>query len=308
MKKIFQYSLFVLVGLVALTTLFFSIRQVLANAQIKREGQVVPALVPGLETTSQLEILPLYEEASADESFDFGHGVSYLIHTDSATILMDIGNNPAESAQLPALQNMQTLGIAWEEIDAIVISHPHPDHIGGVKAWQDNTLSFGDFTGDLSELPIYVPTSIAYSGGTLIQSSEPTLVSKDIATTGVISYPEVFPISLFTPKGHEQGLVIHVTGQGLVMITGCGHPTMERLVARAEALFDEQVVGVVGGLHYEKFSTEEVQPHIQFLEPRHPKLIALSPHDSSPEALAAFQSAFPEAYRSIQIGEAIQFP
>jgi 7,8-dihydropterin-6-yl-methyl-4-(beta-D-ribofuranosyl)aminobenzene 5'-phosphate synthase len=92
------------------------------------------------------------------------------------------------------------------------------------------------------------------------------------------------------------------------MITGCGHPGMERLVSRAETLFGNQVVGVVGGLHYEKVSTEEVQPHIQFLETRQPKLIALSPHDSSPEALAAFQSAFSEAYQFIKVGEVIQFP
>ena len=308
MKKFLLNSRFVLVGLVVLLTLFFTVRQVIVKAQIAREGQTAPAAAPALETTTRLEIIPLYEEASADESFDFGHGVSYLIRTDSSTILVDIGNNPAESTQLPALQNMQTLGISWEEIDAIVISHPHPDHVGGVKAWQDKTISFGDFTGDLSQMPIYVPTSIAYSGATLIQSSEPTLISPDSATTGVISYPEVFPIFLFNAKGYEQGLVIHVAGEGLVLITGCGHPTLETLVSRAEALFGKQVVGVVGGLHYEKVSAEDVQPHIQFLEPRHPRLIALSPHDSSPEALEAFQSAFPEAYQPLKVGEVIQFP
>lgn len=308
MNKILLYSLFILAGLAVLMTLFFTVRQVIARAQIEREGQIVLTSVPNLETTTLLEIVPLYEEASAEESFDFGHGVSYLIRTDSATILMDVGNNPSEAAKLPALQNMQTLGIPWEEIDAIVISHPHPDHVGGVKAWQDKTISFGDFTRDMSQMPIYVPTSIAYSGGTLIQSSEPTLVSQDIATTGAISYPEVFPISLFSAKGYEQGLVIDVAGQGLVMITGCGHPGMEKLVARAEVLFGKQVVGVVGGLHYEKLSNEEVQPHIRFLEPREPKLVALSPHDSSPEALEAFQSSFPKVYRFIKVGEAIQFP
>jgi 7,8-dihydropterin-6-yl-methyl-4-(beta-D-ribofuranosyl)aminobenzene 5'-phosphate synthase len=308
MKKILLYSLFVLVGLVVLTTLFFTVRQGIANSQIEREGQIVPASVPDLETTTRLEIIPLYEEASADESFDFGHGVSYLIRTDSAAILMDIGNNPIESSQLPSLQNMQALGIHWEEIDAVVISHPHPDHVGGVKAWQNKTISFGDFTGDLSGTPVFVPTHLTYSGATLIQSVEPTLISRDIATTGVISYPEVFPISLFNAKGYEQALVIHVAGEGLVMITGCGHPTMEKLVTRAEALFGEQVVGVVGGLHYEKVSAEDAQPHIQFLEPRQPKLIALSPHDSSPEALEAFQSAFSEAYQFIRVGKAVQFP
>ena len=308
MKKIFLYSVSILSSVTVLSILFFSGRQMITRAQVEHEWQTTPNFAPQLEATTRLEIIPLYEEARKDESFDFGHGVSYLIRTDSATILMDLGNNPVESVHLPSLQNMQSLEIPWEEIDAVVISHPHPDHIGGIKAWQDNTLSFGDFAGDVNELPIYVPASITYAGATLIQSSEPTLVSKDIATTGLIAYPEVFPISLFSAKGYEQGLVIHVAGQGLVMITGCGHPTMEKLVLRAETLFGEQVIGVVGGLHYEKVSMEEVQPHSHFLESRQPKLIALSPHDSSPEALETFQSAFSEAYRFIKVGEAIQFP
>lgn len=308
MKKMLLYSLVVLFGLVVLSVLFFTVRQALANAQIEREWQAVPASIPNLETTTRLEIIPLYEEDRPDESFDFGHGVSYLIRTDSATILMDIGNNPAESAKLPSLQNMQALGIAWDEIDAIVISHPHPDHVGGVKAWQNKTISFGDFTGDLSKMPIYVPIPMTYPGATLIHTSEPTLISTDIGTTGVISYPEVFPLSLFNPKGYEQGLVINVAGEGLVMLTGCGHPTMEKLVSRTEALYGQQVVGVVGGLHYEGASTEDIKPHIQFLQPRQPRLIALSPHDSSPETLEAFQSAFSEAYQFVRVGEAIQFP
>jgi metal-dependent hydrolase (beta-lactamase superfamily II) len=183
--------------------LFFTVRQTIVRGQVEREWLKAGVSAPNLETTTRLEILPLYEEDRRNERFDFGHGVSYLIRTDSTTILMDLGNNPAESVHLPALQNMQALGIPWDEIDAIVISHPHPDHIGGIKAWQDNTLSFGDFTGNLSNMPIYVPESLAYSGAKLIPTAEPTSISKDIATTGTISYPEVFPISLFSAKGYE---------------------------------------------------------------------------------------------------------
>jgi 7,8-dihydropterin-6-yl-methyl-4-(beta-D-ribofuranosyl)aminobenzene 5'-phosphate synthase len=308
MKRILLSSFVVLLALVTIAVLFFTVRQALTKAEIKREEQVVPKSILNLETTTRLEILPLYEEDRANEDFEFGHGVSYLIRTDSATVLMDIGNNQAESAQLPSLHNMQALGIPWEEIDTIVISHPHPDHVGGVQAWQNKTLSFGDFTGDLSQMTIYAPSPVTYVGATLIHSSDPILISKDIGTTGAISYPEVFPIFLFSPKGAEQAVVINVAGKGLVMITGCGHPTMEKLVTRAEALFGGQVVGVVGGLHYEKASAEDVKPHIQFLEPRQPKLVALSPHDSSPEALKTFQSAFPEAYQVLQVGNTIQFP
>jgi 7,8-dihydropterin-6-yl-methyl-4-(beta-D-ribofuranosyl)aminobenzene 5'-phosphate synthase len=203
---------------------------------------------------------------------------------------------------------MQKLGIAWEEIDALVISHPHPDHVGGVKAWQNQTVSLGDFTGDLGQMPIYVPIPMTYSDATIIHSAEPTLISSDVGTTGVITFPEVFPIYIFDPKGHEQGLVINVANEGLVLITGCGHPTLEKLVVRAEALYGGQVVGVVGGLHYGEASLEGIKPHIQFLEGRQPKLIALSPHDSSPQVLEAFQSAFSDAYQFIRVGESIQFP
>jgi len=308
MKKILLYSFFGFVGLVVLSVLFFGVRQALAKVQVQREWQATPTSISNLRTTTRLEIIPLYENASTDESLDFGHGVSYLIRTDSATVLLDLGYNPNESPQLPSIQNMQMLGISWDEIDAIVISHPHPDHVGGVKAWQNKTISFGDFTGDLSNLPIYVPIPMLYSGAKMIHSAEPTLVGRDIGTTGVISFPEVFPVYLFDPKGHEQGLVIHVAGQGLVLITGCGHPTLEKLVTRAEALYGGQVVGVVGGLHYESASMDKVQPHIQFLQARHPKLIALSPHDSGPETLQAFQAAFPDAYQYVRVGETIQFP
>jgi 7,8-dihydropterin-6-yl-methyl-4-(beta-D-ribofuranosyl)aminobenzene 5'-phosphate synthase len=308
MKKFLLYSFFTLIGLVVLATLFFTIRQGIAKAQIEREGQIVPTSVPTLETTTRLEILPLYENDRADESFVAGHGVSYLIRTDTATILMDLGHNPDESAGVPSLQNMQELGIPWEEIDAVMISHPHPDHMGGVKAWQSKTLSLGDFPADRNQMPIYVPVPMGSSAGITIHSAEPTRISNDTATTGVISFPEVFPVNLFDPRGHEQGLVIDVAGQGLVLITGCGHPTLERLVARAEALYGREVVGVVGGLHYGAASSEDLQPHIQFLEPRQPKLIALSPHDSSPEVIGVFQSAFSEAYQFIKVGEPIQFP
>jgi 7,8-dihydropterin-6-yl-methyl-4-(beta-D-ribofuranosyl)aminobenzene 5'-phosphate synthase len=308
MKKFLTSSLVVIVGLAVVITLFFVIRQTLTNAEIEREWSQAPAAAPALETTSRLEILPLYENDRADTSLEFGHGVSYLIRTDSATVLMDLGFNPTETAQLPAVKNMRALDIAWEEIDAVVVSHPHPDHVGGVKAWQNQTITFGDLADDLGQIPIYTPISMAHSGATWIHSAQPTRISRDMATTGVIAFPEVFPIFLFNAKGHEQALVVNVAGQGLVLITGCGHPTLEKLVLRAETLYEANVVGVVGGLHYGEGTNEEIQPHIQFLAPRQPKLVALSPHDSSPEVIEMFHAAFPDAYQFIRVGEAIQFP
>jgi 7,8-dihydropterin-6-yl-methyl-4-(beta-D-ribofuranosyl)aminobenzene 5'-phosphate synthase len=306
MKRLFLILFFALTGFFLIASLFFGIQKLQVNREIEDEWETVPTVIPPLDTTSRLEITPLYEEAGVDDGFIIGHGVSYLIRTDAATILMDVGNNPDRLEVAPFMQNMQKLGIDWNEIDRVVITHPHPDHIGGIAAWRQHTVSFGKLPTSMGDRLVFVPAKMAYQGA--IHATIPTLPSPDVATTGVISYPEVYPLSLFEPKGNEQALVIHVANEGLVVITGCGHPTMERLVERAETLYGLPVVGVVGGLHYEGATAEEVQPHIQFLQSRLLRLVALSPHDSSPEALEAFQSTFSDSYHPLSVGDTIQFP
>jgi 7,8-dihydropterin-6-yl-methyl-4-(beta-D-ribofuranosyl)aminobenzene 5'-phosphate synthase len=308
MKKLISIILFSLLALSLVAVAFFGIRQMLANREIAAELENLPDIAPQLQATSHLEIIPLYENAGSSDEYAIGHGVSYLIRTNSATVLMDVGHNPDASPIPPFEQNMQKLGISWDEIDRIVISHPHPDHVGGVDAWREHTVSMGDFElpDDLGDRLILVPAPVTFKNA--IHATVPTLPAPDVATTGIISYPEVFPISLFEPKGKEQALVVNIADEGLVLISGCGHPTLERLVERAEALYGATVIGVVGGLHYEAASAEDIQPHIQFLQPRQPKLVALSPHDSSPQVIAAFEKAFPTAYYSIRVGEAIKFP
>ena len=60
---------------------------------------------------------------------------------------------------------------------------------------------------------------------------------------------------------------------------------------------DLAVIGVVGGLHYEGQTAADVVVPIEFLASRNPQLVALSPHDSSLEAIEAFRVAFPQAYQ-----------
>ena len=301
MKRIMLIAFLLVTALV----LFLGVRQASAKRTIAKELNTPPVHVPPLETTTRLEILPLYEEASANPNLLSGHGVSYLIRTDAGTLLLDLGDNPDQQVTAPFMQNMQALGIDWAEVDWVVISHAHPDHIGGFDAWLQRTLFFGELPGGLGERLTFVPSVVKNKGA--IHATIPTRPSPDAATLGALPYPEVWPLSLRDPKGYEQALVVHVNGQGLVLITGCGHPTLETLVERAENLYGVPVVGVVGGLHFEGLSAEEVQPQIEFLQSRQPKLVALSPHDSSPEALAAFERAFVESYHTLMVGEVLQF-
>ena len=308
MKKVVRILLFVVVGLVVLFALFCSAHLVIIKGQVERESMDMPIFIPELETTSSLEILPLFEAEAIDEDLDKGHGVSYLIRTDQASVILDLGMNPPDTILPYFLRNFGTLEQDWSQIDAIVISHNHPDHVGGTQQWKKNTFTLGDFRLPLEDITFYTPVPMAYPGASLVYAQEPTSIRPDIATTGALSYVEVFPLSLLKPKNYEQALVVRVEGEGLVLITGCGHPGLERLVERAEALYREPVVGVVGGLHYGNASAADLQPEIDFLAARQPGLVALSPHDSQPAAIQAFADAFPQSYREIKVGHKIQFP
>ncbi|MEO8356652.1 MAG: MBL fold metallo-hydrolase [Chloroflexota bacterium] len=309
MKKMILFVMSAILVMAVTAGLFISLRQAWAGARAERKWQSTHVeVLQDFGSTSTLEILPLYEEAGDQSVYQIGHGLSYLIKTDSATILMDVGNNPTESDVTPLSLNMQALSVSWDQIDALVFSHFHPDHVGGVDAWKAGRVSLGVEAVGLDGMPVFAPSNFDFPGATPTILPNPSVLSPGVATIGTIEYGETYPVSLYAASVAEQVLAINVEGRGIVLIVGCGHPTVERIVARAEALFEQPLVGIIGGLHYEGFSFEDVQPRIEFLSSHNLKLVALSPHDSSPEALEAFQSAFADRYHTLRVGESIQFP
>lgn len=260
-----------------------------------------------LETTRSLIILPLYEGAADDESWFPGLGVSYLIRTDANTILFDVGNNPRRASPSPLEANMQRLGVRLEDVDIIVISHQHLDHTGGIKWSAARTFSIGNSQVGLGERKVFVPVMMSYPEKELTVSSRPQRVVKAVGLTGTLFAVMSMPVVGNLMTVWEQSLAINVDGEGIVLVTGCGHPGLERMVSRAQAVFGLPVIGVVGGLHYTNADAEKLEPHILFLHDLKPKLVAISPHDSKKPALQAFRQAFAEVYREIKIGEEIRF-
>ena len=297
-----------LVGLIAFVSIAF-VRLQLVQAdlyQAKDAGNNAAPLALG--ETKKLEILPLYEAAGRSD-METGHGVAYLIRTDHATILFDLGYNPDATSPSPLEQNMARLGISRADLDLIVISHRHPDHVGGQNWWTNNTFSFdGAAQPRLGDLPIYVPEAMTYPGSSPVLAAAPTRLAEGIGTTGLIRYAQPFPIWLATPDGDEEALAVNIAGEGIVLITGCGHMGLERLLARAKTVFDVPIVGVVGGLHYGNVDAATVQPEIQLLHGLNPRLVALSPHDSGQAVLDAFAQAFPVTYQPVQVGAVITVP
>lgn len=288
-----------------------------------------PPRLGDIGTTKRLEILPLVDWHAARDDLATEMGVSYLVRTDDLTILFDMGNNANDSEPAPLTANMRALGISLADIDVVVPSHAHFDHVGG-RRWTDGGIS-GTTFGIGNEQPslvgkrVLTPIPMTYPGIEPETASDPVRIGAGVATTGTI------PRKLFGGWIDEQALAIHVEGLGIVLVVGCGHQTLTRLIERTEAVFDAPIYGVVGGLHYpvprgrltlagfidgqrrlasgdgplDPIDEDDIDRELSLLEQRNVGLVSIGGHDSSDEVIADARARFGAAYRDLRVGEAI---
>ena len=286
------------------------------------------ARYPKLEdvgTVKHLTILPLIDWYTARDDLAGEPGVSYLVRADDTTILFDVGFNQRGEHPSPLLRNMQALGGDVAEIDALVISHAHEDHVGGVSHMMQHTFALSGEPVDLRSMPAYVPVPLSNPTARVTVVDGPRVIAPGVASIGPI--PRQMFFFGWTP---EQSLAVNVEGKGFVLIVGCGHPTLQRIVDRAEMLFDAPLYGLVGGLHYpvtgsreikfglplqrllctgkwpwDPINRQDVETAIAYLKRRSPQLVALSAHDSCDWSIEAFRQAFGTAYRDVLVGKEI---
>ena len=276
----------------------------LALRQVKQHSQISQASPVPLASTSHLMIMPVFESWAKSDAFRSGHGVSYVVETDHTTILLDLGNNEARTLPSPLEHNLAELERDISPADIVVITHNHPDHVGGNASWRKGSFVLPAGVS----APVYTPVDLRHPSHESVLVTESREIAPGVALLGRLPYLNPFPFLLWDPLGWEQSLVVNVEGKGLVVIIGCGHPSLQSIVLAAEAQFGIPVAGVFGGLHYGLASEQELQPDIDFLSLRNPQLVGLSPHDSSGAVLQIYAAAFPEAYRYITIGWPVFFP
>lgn len=310
-----------LLAVVAVLYAALEIRYAIGRRRIATQGRRRKLeRLTGMGSTRCLEILPLVDWFPGRPGLRGEAGVSYLIRTDHATILLDVGLNLRRSDPSPLQHNMRELGVAMSDIDTVVISHNHLDHVGGLRWLLRGTFSPGNAQPDLAGKRLLVPVPLTYPGNRPIVTSQPTVIAPGVATTGTMSS------QLYIGRVEEQALAVNVEGKGIVLVVGCGHQTLPGLLARAGELFGEPLYGIVGGLHFpvprgrityagldvqnlvvfgltHMPSLAHVRQQIDQLAALSPQWVSVSAHDSSDEALAQFRHVFGERYRDLRIGE-----
>jgi 7,8-dihydropterin-6-yl-methyl-4-(beta-D-ribofuranosyl)aminobenzene 5'-phosphate synthase len=274
-----------------------------------------------LGDVESLSILPIVERLTDGPGLRGEPGVSYLIRADDLTLLFDCGlGTGRDETVLEA--NVRTLGLSMDDLSALVISHLHPDHVGGLRSQVRHTFSLGNGARVPRSLPAYVPTEMAHPHADVCVVEQARVIGP-----GVAVLPPLPRMLFWLGPVAEQALVINVRGRGLVVITGCGHPEIELTLAAAEQVVDAPVFAVIGGLHlpvhplgtpllpqavlgspnwpWHPINEADARSVIETIDRRGPGLVALSGHDSTPWTLNAFDQAFGDRYKPLRVGEPI---
>jgi 7,8-dihydropterin-6-yl-methyl-4-(beta-D-ribofuranosyl)aminobenzene 5'-phosphate synthase len=271
----------------------------------------------------EVTILPLVERLTVDGARLRGEaGVSYLVRAGGTRLLFDTGLSGGRRHSALA-GNAAALGVDLGALDAVVISHLHLDHVGGVRAMRRRTFTFAAEPLEPFGVPAHVPAEMQHPRARIISTTAPQVVA-----TGMAVLPPL-PRMLFWPGSiAEQALVVNVRGFGLVLISGCGHPRIEAVLGIAEHVLDVPIRAVVGGLHlpvhpagtpllpqailgspyppWRLIGEADVADALDAIDARGPRLVALSGHDSTPWTYTAFGERFGERYRTLRAGDELR--
>jgi 7,8-dihydropterin-6-yl-methyl-4-(beta-D-ribofuranosyl)aminobenzene 5'-phosphate synthase len=237
----------------------------------------------GRQDSAAVRLTVVYDNNPLVAGLTTAWGFGCFVELNGTRILFDTGG---EGDVL--LNNMAKLGISPESIDAVVISHIHHDHLGGLN----------DLLRKNSRLKVYVPETfppevcrdIESTGAKVIRTRSSEQINSHISTLGI--YGGSIP---------EQALVVR-TVNGIVVITGCAHPGIVNIVRKAHSAFPaEPVYLVMGGFHLRGLSSGEISGIVAAFKKLGVQKVAPC-HCSGDQAREMFKKAYGQDYVEMGVG------
>ncbi|MBW2264266.1 MAG: MBL fold metallo-hydrolase [Deltaproteobacteria bacterium] len=216
-------------------------RKNLERAARSNESRIENATALDLPALGSLSLTVL-SEWEADPGFRSEAGVSYVLRSERGAVLFDVGFG-AQSGVV--VENARRLGFTLGDVDALVISHMHLDHVGGLEAQKARRVAVPAELGSPDGMDCFLPDEGGAEGFSCHVLGSPRVLDAGIATIGPLARA-----MFFFGYIEEQVLVARLEGSGLAVITGCGHPTIEVILEMVRRLSDEPVHTVCGGLHF----------------------------------------------------------
>jgi 7,8-dihydropterin-6-yl-methyl-4-(beta-D-ribofuranosyl)aminobenzene 5'-phosphate synthase len=265
---------------------------------------------------------------------EHGYSLSVTVHRNGSSdkILYDAGLTRDST-----VHNLDVLGLDPGDYRAVVLSHGHADHHGGLEglfgrvrssmplvihphAWRQRKVVFP--TGEEIRMPPPSNNDLDREGWQVVEEQGPSiLLDGSILVTGqidrVTEFEKGFPLQLTeTDQGWEpdtwiwddQAIAIHVRGKGLVVLSSCSHSGVINVLHHVRRVTGiQQIHGFIGGLHLTGGLFEAIMPETIG------ELVALSPdlivpgHCTGWKATHQVAAALPDAYIASNVGTTFRF-
>ena len=264
------------------------------------------------------QITVLYDAFGKTSDMRKDWGFSAFVEYGGKRILFDTGNNAEIFAH-----NVKAKGIDLTKLDFVVVSHRHGDHTSGLNHLMTVNPS----------VKVYVPKE---NFGVFGAALPGTFYKRDESLPSEMRYfdgkpPETLQFGSAWPQGNFEWLTetteiapgFHLillkgswgvdldvmelslaidTPDGIVLIVGCSHPTLERIVEAATAVIDKPIHLVFGGTHLLPAKPDEIERIATSLRDDWQVAWIAPAHCTGEPAFALLQKSFGERYLYAGLG------
>lgn len=270
---------------------------------------------------------PQFESGDTPAGMRAEHGFAALVTVrrgaTTTTLLFDTGLSPDAM-----VVNADRLGVDLGAVQAVVLSHGHFDHAGGLAGlagrrgvrsmpmvvhplvWTRRRLAVPG--REPVELPTLSKRALEGEGLAVIERRDPSvLVDGCVLITGEVDRTTEYERGM--PPAHQawtgsawqhdplvlddQALIVQVRGHGLLVLTGCGHAGVINIVRHAMRLTGvDRLHALLGGLHLSGPAFEAtIAPTVDALRTLNPSLVVAG-HCTGWRAQHALAAALPDAW------------
>ena len=270
------------------------------------------------------KITILYDAFGADRSLRHGWGYSALVEYHGRRILFDTGGNLQDFRY-----NVEKLHVDLTHLDFVVLSHRHGDHTGGLNFVLSinpgvqiytpvEQAGFGTPRSDklmkmIARKVEGTPPDMLYFDGTPPEVSVDTPPWPEAHFKQVRQTSEVLPgFFLVTNQSDKEGTremneisLAFRTPKGLVVVVGCSHPGIEKILASITPI-DGKIHALFGGLHLVDASDPDVTALITDFRDKWRIEQLASGHCSGPFAFAEAARLYGDRFFHPGVGAVIE--
>jgi 7,8-dihydropterin-6-yl-methyl-4-(beta-D-ribofuranosyl)aminobenzene 5'-phosphate synthase len=247
------------------------------------------------------------------------------------TILFDAGVTPTGVAE-----NARRLDLSLGDVETIVLSHGHWDHIAGMEGitevlgrrnlpvlihpefWNRRRIALPGL--EPAELPSTSRAALESVGFAIVEERQPSfLLDGAVLVTGEVDRTTPFETGFM---GHQalrgsswepdplilddQALVLRLADRGLIVLTGCGHAGIVNIVRHVQRLTGEKrIAAVIGGFHLSGPMFEPIiEPTVAAFDEFAPDLL-MPAHCTGWKAMHRLAARFPDAFVPSTVGTTI---